>query len=90
VSALKGNELGIKAMHRQVEQAAGEYALREHSEAYGGEFMAENTIYGRNLLQLLRHSWSDPRHDWRQQTRRVWRSKFFRTQTAGVTFNLFP
>jgi hypothetical protein len=23
VSALKGNELGIKAMHRQVEQAAG-------------------------------------------------------------------
>jgi hypothetical protein len=29
------SELGIKAMHREVEQAGGTYALRESSEAYG-------------------------------------------------------
>jgi hypothetical protein len=30
------------AMHLQVEQADGTYALRESSEAYGGEFAQEN------------------------------------------------
>ncbi len=35
------SELGIKAMHREVEQAGGTYALREHSEAYGSEFAHE-------------------------------------------------
>jgi hypothetical protein len=29
------SQLGIKAMHREVEQAGGTYALRESSEAYG-------------------------------------------------------
>jgi hypothetical protein len=29
------SELGIKALHREVEQADGTYALRESSEAYG-------------------------------------------------------
>jgi len=29
-------------MHREVEQAGGTYALRESSEAYGGEFAQEN------------------------------------------------
>jgi hypothetical protein len=29
-------------MHREVEQAGGTYALREQSEAYGGEFASEN------------------------------------------------
>jgi hypothetical protein len=28
-------ELEIKAMHREIEQAGGTYALRESSEAYG-------------------------------------------------------
>jgi len=36
------SELGIKAMHREVEQAGGTYARRESSEAYGGEFAQEN------------------------------------------------
>jgi hypothetical protein len=29
-------------MYREVEQAGGTYALREHSEAYSGEFAREN------------------------------------------------
>jgi hypothetical protein len=56
------SELGIKAMHREVEQADGTYALRESSEAYGGEFAQENealtpknTIPWQNLLKLLIH-----------------------------------
>ncbi|MGH7825461.1 MAG: hypothetical protein ACREQ7_09850 [Candidatus Binatia bacterium] len=36
------SELGIKAMHREVEQAGGTYALREPGEAYAGEFASEN------------------------------------------------
>ncbi len=46
------SELGIKALHREVEQARGAYALRERSEAYGGDFggqsealRLENTIF---------------------------------------------
>jgi hypothetical protein len=35
-------ELGIKAMHREVEQADGTFALRESSEAYGREVAQEN------------------------------------------------
>jgi hypothetical protein len=37
-------DLGIKAMHREVEQAGGAYTLRESSEAYGGEFAYENEL----------------------------------------------
>jgi putative transposase len=36
------SELGIKAMHREVEHVGGTYALREQSEAYGDEFTGEN------------------------------------------------
>jgi hypothetical protein len=60
---LKANELGIKAMHREVE-----YALREYSKAYGGEFATENEAlrrkmqsYGRNLFKLLRQKLVRPR-----------------------------
>ena len=35
-------ELGVKALHRDLEQLAGAYALRERSDAYGGEFTREN------------------------------------------------
>ena len=35
-------ELGMKAIHREVEQAGGTCALRESSEDYGGEFAQEN------------------------------------------------
>jgi hypothetical protein len=50
-----------KAMHREVEQAVGTYALRELSEDYGREFAPENealgpenTIPWQQLLKLLR------------------------------------
>ena len=36
------SELGIKAMHRRVEQAGATSVLRERSEAYGGESGGEN------------------------------------------------
>jgi hypothetical protein len=36
------SELGIKAMHREVERAAGTYALREQSEVYGGDLGSES------------------------------------------------
>ena len=36
------SELGIKAMHRRVEQAGATAVLRERSEAYGGESGGEN------------------------------------------------
>ena len=36
------NDLGVKAMHREVLQADGTYALREQSEAYGHEFASES------------------------------------------------
>jgi hypothetical protein len=38
------SELGIKAMHREVEQAGGTYTLQESSEAYGHEFARENEV----------------------------------------------
>jgi hypothetical protein len=31
-------------MHREVEPAGGTYALRQSSEAYGGEFAHENEV----------------------------------------------
>jgi hypothetical protein len=37
-------ELGIKALHRELEQLGGAYALRERSDAYGGEFTRENDV----------------------------------------------
>jgi putative transposase len=36
------NQLGFKALHRDVMEANGTYALREPAEAYGLEFAAEN------------------------------------------------
>ena len=36
------NELGVKAMYREVAQGGGMYTLREPSEAYGGNFASEN------------------------------------------------
>ncbi len=36
------SELGIRAMHREALQIGGAYAPRERSEAYAGEFTAEN------------------------------------------------
>jgi hypothetical protein len=36
------NQLGIKALHRDVIEANGSYALREPGEAYGLKFAAEN------------------------------------------------
>jgi putative transposase len=38
------NDLGIKAMHREVVQADGTYKLREPSEAYAGEYAGENHV----------------------------------------------
>jgi hypothetical protein len=35
------SELGSKALHREVEQIGGAYALRESSEAYNDEFDRE-------------------------------------------------
>jgi putative transposase len=43
VEKVKG-ELGVKALHREVEHIGGRYALRERSEAYGGEFTRENDV----------------------------------------------
>ncbi len=36
------NDLGVKAVHREVVQLDGTYALREPSVTYGGEFAGEN------------------------------------------------
>lgn len=36
------SELGVKAMHRDVIEADGSYALRDPAEAYGLKFAAEN------------------------------------------------
>jgi putative transposase len=36
------SELGIKALHRELEQVYGTYALRESGEAYRGQFDAKN------------------------------------------------
>lgn len=36
------SELGVKAMHREVEQVGGTHALREQSEAYGHHFASES------------------------------------------------
>ena len=33
-----------RAMHREIEQAGGTYALRESSEAHGREFAPENDV----------------------------------------------
>jgi len=41
VEKVKG-ELGIKAVHREVERPAGTYALREQSEVYGGDSGSES------------------------------------------------
>jgi putative transposase len=41
VERIKG-ELGIKAVHREVERAGGTYALREQSEVYGGDLGSES------------------------------------------------
>jgi hypothetical protein len=37
VEKVKG-ELGVKALHRELEQIDGTYALRESGEAYSGQF----------------------------------------------------
>jgi len=36
------SELGIKALHRELEQGDGTYALRESGEAYRGQFDNKN------------------------------------------------
>jgi hypothetical protein len=36
------SELGIKALHRELEQVDGTYALRESGEAYRGQFDGKN------------------------------------------------
>jgi len=36
------NDLGVKAMHREMVQADGTYALREPAEAYAPNFTGEN------------------------------------------------
>ena len=36
------NDLGVKAVHREVLQADGTYALREPAEAYAGNFTDKN------------------------------------------------
>jgi hypothetical protein len=36
------SELGVKAMHREIAQAGGTYALREPGGAYTGEFDSES------------------------------------------------
>jgi hypothetical protein len=40
VEKVKG-DLGIKAMHREVLETDGTYALREPSESYTGKFVGE-------------------------------------------------
>jgi hypothetical protein len=36
------SELGIKALHRELERVDGTYALRESGEAYRGQFDSKN------------------------------------------------
>ena len=44
-------ELGMKAMHRDFEPAGEAYALREPSEAYGGNLTGKNeTLSSKNTL----------------------------------------
>ena len=44
-------ELGAKALHRDLEQVDGTYALRESGEAYSGQFDTENeALRPQNIL----------------------------------------
>lgn len=38
------SELGIRALHRELEQVDGTYALRESGEAYRGQFDSKNEV----------------------------------------------
>ena len=58
VEKIKG-ELGVKALHREVEEVDGTYTLRESGEAYRGQFNPKNEplgletrFHGRELLKL--------------------------------------
>jgi hypothetical protein len=53
------SELGIKALHRELEQVDGTYALRESGEAYRGQInsknealTSENTISWERITKL--------------------------------------
>jgi hypothetical protein len=67
VEKIKG-ELGVKALHREVEQLDGSYALREPGEAYSGHFHIENEALnvrkhapmGENWRSSSNLAWSDP------------------------------
>ena len=58
VEKIKG-QLGVKALHREVEQLDGSYALREPGEAYSGHFHIENEALNVETT-LLRKKISEP------------------------------
>jgi len=55
------NDLGVKAIHRDVLQADGTYALREPAKAYGGEFTGKNESLRTQNTLLWDESFTDPR-----------------------------
>src|SRR5262245_43283270 len=61
------SELGIKALHRELEQVDGKYALRESGEAYRDQFDSQNEalrprkhrFMGENSLSCGSLTWSE-------------------------------
>ena len=54
------NDLGVKAVHREVLQADGTYELRELAEAYGGKFTDKSEALKVGKHCLLDIALSDP------------------------------
>lgn len=55
------NDLGVKAVHREVIEGAGTYALREPAEAYAGKFTDKNEALRSENTILWNESVDDTR-----------------------------
>jgi hypothetical protein len=58
VKKIKG-ELGIKAMHREVESLGDSYALRERSEAYARQFAVQFAVENEALRSENTFPWNE-------------------------------
>ncbi len=55
------NDLGVKAMHREVLQTDKTYALRESAEAYAGNFIGKNEALRSENTVFWNESFEDAR-----------------------------
>ena len=54
------NNLGVKAMHREVIETDGTYALREPAESYSGNFTGENAALSSENTLPWNESFDNP------------------------------